>query len=145
MAPDIEGAPTEARFVEAFGQQYEVAEQIGAMAMMRFGKLAKGGMKTGDMDALAAMYDLLRSMFTPSAWERFQEDAIEANCGADELFGAVKDGIEAISSRPTKSPSDSSSGRPTTTPSSTDSSSFEDHKRALGLVPVTDALQELAG
>ena len=142
---DIEGAPSEAQFVEAFGTRFEVVEKVALMPMLRFAHLAKRGAKADDMDSLDAMYDLLRAVFAEDDWTRFEAAASDARADAEELFGVVKDAMAVISSRPTKSPSVSSPGPQTTTPNSTDSSSFEERKRALGLVPVTDALSELAG
>ncbi|MEP6651359.1 MAG: hypothetical protein ABJA74_15830 [Lapillicoccus sp.] len=133
------------RFVEAFGNHYEVARKVAAMPMLKFSKLAAKGMQTGDMEAGAAMYDVLRAMFTRDAWARFEDDATEAGVDNDELFKVVADAVQVINGFPTSPSSDSSPGPSSVTPSST-VSSFAERKRALGMVPVTpEAIAELVG
>lgn len=142
---EIEGAPSQVRVLEAFGHEYEVAERVALMPMLRFAHLAKKGADSADMEAMAAMYDLLRAVFTDDAWEQFQQDASDERADAEQLLGLVQKAITVISARPTSRPSDSTPGPQTTTESSTGSSSFAERRQALGLVPVTESLEELTG
>lgn len=142
---DAAAAEAEPRFVEAFGNRYEVARKIAAMPMLKFSKLAAKGMGTGDAEAGAAMYDVLRAMFTREAWARFEDDATESGADNDELFAVVTKAIELISGFPTSPPSVLPSTPSSITPSST-VSSFEERKRAAGMTPVTpESLQALLG
>jgi hypothetical protein len=59
------------------------------MPMLKFSKLASQGMKTDDMQAGAAMYDLLRAVFTRESWEQFENDATETGADNEELFAVV--------------------------------------------------------
>jgi hypothetical protein len=133
---DAAQAEAEGAFVEAFGNRYEVARKIAAMPMLKFSKLAATGMKTGDAEAGAAMYDVLRAMFTREAWAQFEDDATE--CGADneELFAVVAKAIEVINGFPTMQPSASTPSPSSTTVNST-VASFADRRRDLGMEPVT--------
>lgn len=99
-----------ARTVEWFGQDFELADKIGLMPLMRFAHLARAGVDSGDMEGLDAMYVLLKQCFTASAWQRFEDVASEQRAGGDELFGVVTKAIEAMSARPTGRPSGSSGG-----------------------------------
>ena len=146
MVPDVEGAPAEEPlFVEAFGRKYRVADHVGVAPMVKFAQLAKSGAGAQDLESLAVMGDLIAAVLADGEYDRYMDDATAARADGEELFAVVTQAMQVLSARPTKRPSVSSPGPLTTTPSSTESSSFEERKRALGLVPVTDALSELAG
>lgn len=144
-------AKSTARFVEAFGNEYEVASKVAAMPMYKFAKLASKGLTTNDMDAGAAMYDVLRAAFTREAWARFEEDAIEEGADNDELLAVVKDAMAVVNGFPTTSSSPSTPTPSNTGPSSTDSNgstvlSFAERKAALGMVPVSpESIAALVG
>ena len=108
-----------AESVEFFGEQFEVADRIGLMPLMRFAKLAKSGADSADMEALVVMYDLIEQTVAPSDWPRFQDCADRNRADSDDLMGLVTKAIELISQRPTSRPSDSSDGPPATKLSST--------------------------
>lgn len=138
---EVDGKP---RMVPAFGAEFEVADRMGLMPLLRFAHLAKRGVDADDMDGLAAMYDVLAACFTDEAWTRFQAAAVDARADGDALLEVVGRAIAVMTARPTKRPSVSPAGPSTTTPSSTDDSSFAARKRALGLVPVSlDSVREL--
>lgn len=133
------------RFVEEFGNRYDLRDKVPAMPMLKFSKLAQKGIRSDDPSGGAAMYDLLAGVFTKDAWEKFEDDATEAGADSEELFAVVAKAIEVISGFPTSQPSPSSAGQSSTGLSST-GPSFEERKRALGLVPVSpESLAELAG
>jgi hypothetical protein len=111
-------------YVTYHGEQYEVADRIGLMPLMRFAHLARSGVDADDMEGLDAMYALLRQCFTDEAWNGFEDAATRHRADGDELLAVVKDAIEVISERPTPQPSDSSDGQtPTPENSAGDSSS----------------------
>jgi hypothetical protein len=142
---DAAAAENEPRYIEAFGNRYEVARKIAAMPMLKFSKLAAKGMGTADAESGAAMYDVLRAMFTREAWARFEDDATEAGADNDELFAVVAKAIELISGFPTSQPSVSEPSPSNITVSST-VSSFEERKRAAGMTKVTpESLRDLVG
>ncbi len=108
--------------VEFGGEAFTTAEKIGLMPLMRFAKVAKAGADAGDMDGLAALYDLLKQCIAPSDWARFEAVADRTQAEGDELMAVVGKVFEALSERPTRSPSDSSDGRTSTQRSSGDAS-----------------------
>lgn len=150
MSEEFSGAVAEVeggRYVEAFGQKFEVADRIALMPLLKFAHLSKKGLDSADMEALAVMYELLQTCFTEIGWLEFQTAATEYRAGDEELLDVVGKAIQVIAARPTMSPSVSSAGPPTTSESSTEpassepaADSYEDRKRALGLVPVNEAL-----
>jgi hypothetical protein len=109
--------------VEFCGERFTVADRIGAMPLMRFAKVAQGGVDSGDMAGLAAMYDLLEQVIDPKDWNRFQATADRARVDGDELMMFVAKVMKQITDRPTEQPSDSSDGLPTTGVNSTAGSS----------------------
>lgn len=147
MVDELEGVLVEdtgGRFIEApWGKRYQVANGLAAMPYLKFAHLAHKGMDSADMEAMAAMYNLLRVTFTKDAWAEFEEDATENRASDEDLFKMMQQALELMTARPTKSPSASSDGPQPTTENSTAPSSFEEQKRHLGLVPVERAL--LAG
>lgn len=115
--------PPAPRTVDLFGETFELADKIGLMPLMRFAHLAKGGADSNDMDALDAMYTLIRQCFTPASWARFEVRADEVRADQDDLLGAVAECMKAMTARPTGRPSGSSGGSPHTSTSSAVASS----------------------
>lgn len=106
------------------GRPFKVAEKFGLMPLVRFAYLSKKGLDTGDMESLAAMYDVMRQAIADDDWEAFCDHAANVHADGDELIEVVGEAIQVISSRPTRRPSDSSDGpSPTETSSSAGSSS----------------------
>ena len=99
------------------GQQFRMVERVGLMPLMRFAKVAKGGTDSGDMDGLAAMYDLLQAVIDPADWARFEDHAVKVAADDETLMKVVADVFKVLSERPTQRPSDSSE-RPSTTSTS---------------------------
>jgi hypothetical protein len=148
MTDPFEAAVAESeggRFVEAFGNRYDLRAKVPGMPLLKFSKLASKGVRSDDPAGGAAMYDLLSSVFTPEVWARFEDDATAAGADAEELFAVVAKALEVISGFPTTQPSASPPSPSSTTPSLT-VSSFEERKRALGMVPVTpESMADLVG
>lgn len=111
--------------IELLGETFEVADRVGLMALLRFAHLAKKGLGTGDIEAFAVIYDVLRSVIADKDWERFEEHATLVRADTEELLGCVKKAIALVTARPTKSPTDSSDGQTSTEMSSLDDSSWE--------------------
>jgi hypothetical protein len=118
--------------VEFAGESFAMAKRIGLMPLMRFAKIAQGGVDSQELAGLAAMYDLLEQCIAPEDWARFQAAADRSRADDEELMAVVGEVIERLSDRPTRRPSDSSAGSPTTALKSTAS-------------PSSPVLQRLAG
>ena len=110
--------------ITLLGEQFEVAERVGLMALLRFAHLAKGGMRTDDMEAFAVIYEVLRSVIADGDWPRFESHATLARADVEELLGCVREAIALVTARPTKRPGGSSDGPTTTEMSSPDDSSW---------------------
>ena len=121
--PRKKSSPAPARTVPLCGQEFEVAEQVGSLPLMRFAKLARVGISSDDFEGLAAMYDLLKSCIADHEWERFEQVADDNRVDGDTLFQVVQDTFAVLAGRPTSRPSDSSDGPGTTSISSTGGSS----------------------
>lgn len=96
--------------IEFHGEQFLIEDKVGLMPLLRFAHASKAGLDSSDMDGLAAMYDLLADCFPAADWERFQRAATAHKSDAEELFGIVKQVIEAMTERPTGRPADSPAG-----------------------------------
>jgi len=113
------------------GEDFHVAESVGAMPLMRFAKIAKSGTGTGDMDGLAAIYDLLEQCIHPDDWGRFQAHADKVRASGDQLLDMVREVFTVLAGRPTGRSSDSSDGPLVIEPNSTDDSSSPDTDRVI--------------
>jgi hypothetical protein len=104
--------------IDFLGQRFRLREQVGLMPLMAFAQTARSGKDTADMDALAALYRLLRSCIHADDWPRFEDHAEDTAADADALLKVVGDSIAAVTARPTRRPAVSSAGPRTTLPSS---------------------------
>lgn len=111
--------------ITRWGVQFELADKIGLMPLMRFAHIARSGVDSDDMEGLDAMYTLLRQCFTDEAWPRFEDVSSKNAAQGDELFAVVTEAISAMTERPTGRPSDSSDGSPATNVNSVGDSSSE--------------------
>lgn len=102
--------------VEFLGDTFAVTDRIGAMPLMRFAKIAQGGVDSNEMAGLAALYDLLEQCIAPDDWQRFQAHADRKRAQGDELLEVVKQVFSIVSERPTGQPSGSSDGLRTIEP-----------------------------
>lgn len=107
------------------GEEFEVADKIGLMPLMRFAHLARAGVDADDMEGLDAMYSLLRQCLTDDAWLRFEDAATRSRADGDELMAVVKEAIAVMTARPTGRPSDSSDGPQIMSENSADDSSSQ--------------------
>jgi hypothetical protein len=111
------------------GEQFGMAENVGAMPLMRFAKVAKSGGDSANLDGLVAMYDLLEQCIEPSEWVRFQAHADRVRADGEKLMAVVSDVFQALADRPTGRPSASSGGPKNTKPRSVAGSSSKVIKR----------------
>lgn len=109
--------------VDFFGADFRVAERVGLMPMMRFAVLAKTGIDANEMEALAAMHDLLKNCIADDEWDRFERHAVDHRADGDDLMQVVGKVMAVLADRPTKRSSDSSDGPRVIEPFSTDDSS----------------------
>ena len=112
------------------GQTFDTAERIGAMPLMRFAKVAKGGGDSADLEGLAAMYDLLKACIAPADWPRFERAADDSGADGGALMTVVADVVKLLSERPTVRPSVSSDGPPAT-PQSSEGDSYSRARQEL--------------
>ncbi len=104
--------------VSFLNDRFKLREKIGLMPLMAFAMTSKKGTDTDDLEALAALYRLLRSCIHPDDWARFEDHAEQTNADADDLLGVVGEAIAAVTARPTQRPAVSSAGPPTTSANS---------------------------
>ncbi|MFJ8690278.1 hypothetical protein [Micromonospora wenchangensis] len=107
-----------AQKVTFLGEKYRIADKVGLMPLMRFAVAAKSGMESDDMEALAAMYSLIKDCIDATEWQRFERDATDKKADQDDLLKVVTDVIQVLTARPTRRPADSSDGPQPTSPNS---------------------------
>lgn len=117
-----------------YGELFTVADQVGAMPLLRFAAVADSGAQADELAGLAAMHELLRDCLAPGDWPRFQKVAADHKADAEELMQVCGAVYQAITGRPTQRPSASADGSSTTTASSRAPSSSE-ASSPLGAVP----------
>jgi hypothetical protein len=118
------------------GARFRISDKVGLMPLMKFAHAANSGMDTSDMQALAAIYEMLRDCIyqgngipegedghDAGDWARFEEHATVTKADAEDVMPVVQQTIELLTARPTRPPSGSSDGPPRTSGNSTGSSS----------------------
>lgn len=136
----VMGVKVTPRTVEFMGEKFAIAEKVGLMPLMRFAHASSQDLDTSDMEALAAIYDMLRDCidagvepcgqcencksggvcpkFRRSDWRRFEDHAVMTKADADDMLPVVTRVIEILTARPTEGPSGSSAGSAPTSPKS---------------------------
>lgn len=122
---DVATVPRLARTIEFKGKRFRIADKVGLMPLMRFAHAASNqdAAAAGDMDALAAIYDMLKDCIYPGNglapdeegydggdWKAFERHATDTKADHDELLPVVTQVIEMMTARPTAPPSASSAG-----------------------------------
>jgi hypothetical protein len=107
-------------FVTWQGAQFRIADKVALMPLLEFSHLAQEGVDSVDMEAMAAMYDVIKSCVADNEWLRFKQHAIKVRADDQDMLDFVKRTFEVLSDRPTKQPSDSSDGLQATKQSSTE-------------------------
>lgn len=116
--------------VEFAGEWFRIADKVGLMPLMRFAHAAAEELDTADMEALAAIYDMLRDCihpgspcdcgqpgdhvpgchYDPGDWRKFERHAVKVKADAEDMLPVVQQVISKVSARPTGGPSGSSDG-----------------------------------
>lgn len=148
-------------FLEFFGEKFRLADRVGLASMIRFGHAANKGLDSDDMEGLAAMYSLIRSVIhrpplvddkgapqrdengrrlrDESEWQRFMDLAEDELADGDDIMGFVNQAMEVMAARPTRPREISSGGSRTTSANSKAGSSSPATRPDLaGLTPVAD-------
>jgi hypothetical protein len=147
---DEELVPT----IEFRGERFAVREHVSLLPMMKFAMIAKrqkaqqnqqsdpAAEGQREMEALAALYELLQQCIAEDEFDRFYEHALVVGAGQSDLMRVVRDSVAARSGgRPTRQPSASQDGRQTTAPSSADGSSSQAWSTPQGSVDVQRDLE----
>lgn len=148
-------------YIEFFGEKFRLADRVGIMPLVFFGNASKKGLDSDDMEGLAALYSLIRSVIhrpplydengqrrrdangralrDESEWNRFSELAEDELAEGDDIMEFVNRAMEIMSARPRK-PREalSASSRPTSEKSKAVSSSPVIPPQVDGLVSVAD-------
>lgn len=147
-------------YVEFYGQKFRLAERVGIMPMLAFGNAARAGLDSDDMEGLAAMYGLIRSVIhrpplldehgqrqvnengkalrDESEWNRFAELADDELADGDDIMGFVNAAMEVMSARPRQRRELSSGTSPQTSERSKGGSSSPGTRVPEGMVRVAD-------
>jgi len=143
----IKDGITLARRVTFMSKEFRIADKVGLMPLMEFAYHANSGMSTGDMEALVAIYEMLRDCIPdddapvdeqgektgPSEWDRFRAHAKAKKADAEDLMPVVQQTVELLTARPTSQESDSSPLSQTMPDSLTDTSSGQrEHLVSVG-------------
>jgi hypothetical protein len=96
------------------GATFRLAPKVGMMPLLTFAKLAEGGADTEDMEALAAMHDLIQQCVAEEDWARFKYHATKIRAQEEEFMAFVQGAIQTLSKDRTGKPSGSPAGQPQT-------------------------------
>lgn len=140
--------------VEYAGRRYAVRERVSLLPLMRFAVIAKqhaaqqhrrddtpGADGQREMEALAALYQLLQQCIDPAEFDAFFDHAVEQGAQPEDLMPVVRDAITARAARPTQPPSRSPGGQSTTGTSSAGASSWRGSSVPMGSVDVQRDLE----
>lgn len=116
------------------GRMFSIADRVGLLPLAEFAFHANSGMDTGDMGALAAIYEMLKDCIEPKEWDKFRAYAKEIKADVEDLMDVVNQTTELLTARPTERQSGYSQPSPSTSGSLTDNSSGQ----AGELIPVAD-------
>lgn len=106
-----------------YGETFHVIDTVpSALPLMQFAAAMSAADEDDsiNMEALGAMYNMLRYCVDPGDWQRFEKLAMKRNAGIDEIFPITQAVWASVSGDPTNGPSASPNGpsRATTSPSS---------------------------
>jgi len=124
-----EGAPTEHKQ----GKMFRISDRVGLLPLAEFAYHANSGMDTGDMGAMAAIYEMLKDCIRPEEWPAFLRWGKDIKADVEDLMDVVNQTTELLTARPTVPGSGYSQ------PSmETSDSGMEDSSQTGGLVNVAD-------
>lgn len=147
-------------YLEFFDEKFRLADRVGIAPLVKFGNAANRGLDSDDMEGLAAMYSLIRSVIhrpplldddgkqqvdengkklrDEREWHRFMDLAEDEAAEGEEVMDFVNRAMEVMAARPRKPREISSGGSRRTSESSRDVSSWPATiPGADGLIPVS--------
>jgi hypothetical protein len=110
------------RKVSLLGVQFKLAGKVGVAPMILLAVAGKKGIDSADAEGVVALHDLISDCIAEDEYDRFWAHAVKSKADMDDLQQFIKDAMEALSARPTGSPSGSSAGRRRTSANSKGSS-----------------------
>jgi hypothetical protein len=129
--PDADVAAQPIPTVELRGRRFPITDApVPLLSMMKLATVAKrqrAGVAVSDdegLEALSVLYELLRSLIDPAAWDDFEAHANRVGAGADEFEALIGQAVAARAERPTRPSSGSPGGQSTTGTSSAGGSSW---------------------
>lgn len=122
------------------GRMFGVADRVGLMPLAEFAHHANSGMDTGDIGALAAIYEMLQDCIRPEEWDAFRRYAKEIKADTEDLMDVVSQTTELLTANPTEKESGFSRPLPRTSDSLTDNSSGQ----VEGLMSVSELVHRAA-
>lgn len=155
---DIEAPDT----IDFLGERFRIADNVSLMPLLAFANASKRGLDTDDMEGLAAMYALIRSVVhrppligddgkrqrddatghllrDESEWQRFETLAMDECADGEDIMEAVNQALAVISARPPKRRGTSSATSPRTSERSRASSSSPGTRPGPdGMTPVAE-------
>lgn len=130
---EVVNVPETGPTVEWKGETFRIADEVGAMSRIWFGKLAAEGLDSEELEATAAMSDMIEDSLADGEYPRFRAHARKAKASTTDLLELCRLTMEALAARPTERPSDSSDG-----PSPvSETSSERPVDRVLSRIPAT--------
>jgi hypothetical protein len=86
--------------VDFKGEKFHVAEKIGAMALIAWGKAAD--LDESGNEALIAVYDMLEDVIHEDEFKRFKRVALKSKADMEELMNLLSAAMEMVSGNPTE-------------------------------------------
>ncbi len=124
---------SQATAAEKEGRMFGIADRVGLLPLAEFAYHANSGMDTGDMGAMAAIYEMLKDCIRKEEWPAFIRYGKEIKADVEDLMDVVNQTTELLTARPTGQGSDYS--QPST---QTSDSGMADSSPMAGLVNVAD-------
>ncbi len=130
-----QGKKREPDTFDFYGEKFTVVQAVpSALPLMQFAAAMAAADEDDasiNMEALGAMYNMLRYCLPPAEWPRFEKLAMKNGAGVEELLPITQAVWESVNkSDPTEGPSSSPGGPSTTSHSSKDDSRSRKDRRA---------------
>jgi hypothetical protein len=129
----LRSAHPQATAGEKQGKAFGIADRVGLLPLAEFAYHANSGMDTGDMGAMAAIYEMLKDCIRPEEWPAFIRYGKQIKADVEDLMDVINQTTELLTARPTGQGSDYSQPSTQTSDSGTANSSAP-----AGLVSVAD-------
>jgi len=86
--------------VDFKGEKFHVAESIGAMALISWGKAAD--LEESGNEALIAVYDMLEDVIHEAEFKRFKKTALKSKANMEDLMTLLSAAMELVTGNPTE-------------------------------------------